>query len=511
MNCDQSRSLLSAWVDQQLDPTDRGPLEEHLQTCAECRGEAQSLRDFHGELKRAFELPRAQAVRIAEHVVSTLPRQTPTAAIPAQPLMAPVTTPRPEAPITTPRPNWISIGLALAIGFLLALLIFPPWRSRPAGPKAHEPLPDTVVGTPQTAVPVARLVVATETPGVEFHNRTGTSWQPVADLSSFQCPSEGAVRTSPSARCELITSAGCVVRMNCRTEVVFHSAGKVELKRGDIWCRSTPQAPLEVRPSSSAATVESNPSPRVLPPFCCTATDATCLLSVTDSGSEVRVMAAAGNVSLQARDENLQLKPSETATITREHIDQVRPSDRLLAASWMQPLLIRKGYADPELAERVDDLLAQVGESKVSNLYEAEIRSLGEYSVLPLLRYVESPGSSSARGRRLDAMRIASDLAPPWAIGDLIGLLKHPDADVRCLSAAALERLTQENQGVGPKAWRGSPAKLEPARLAWQTWWNQNRDRYPIRFDASQPASPPAEPTPPPVLKTRRAADATSG
>jgi hypothetical protein len=231
---------------------------------------------------------------------------------------------------------------------------------------------------------------------------------------------------------------------------------------------------------------------------------------VTASGDRVRVTAAAGNVWLQARDENLQLKPSETATITRERIDQVRSSDRLMAASWMQPLLILKGHADPELAGRVDDLLARVGESKVSNLYEEEIRRLGEYGALPLLRYVESPRSSTETARRLVAMRIASDLAPPWAIGDLIGLLKHPDADVRCLSAAALERLTQQNQGVATETWRGTSAKWTPALVAWQNWWKQNRDRYPMHFDVPQPFSP-ADQAQPPASKAQRPKDSGSG
>jgi hypothetical protein len=278
--------------------------------------------------------------------------------------------------------------------------------------------------------------------------------------------------------------------MNCGTEIVFHSAGCVELKRGEIWCRSTPQAPLEVLPSLPPTVVEHRVPSGASSGWSCTASDATCLLCVTESGNKVRVTAAAGNISVKARHENLQLEPSETATITRERIDRDRSSDRLLAASWMQPLLIRKGHADRELAERVEDLLARIGDSERSELYEAEIRSLGEYGVLPLLRYVESPPARSDGERRLVAMRIVSDLAPPWAIGDLVGLLKHPDADVRFLSAAAMQRLTRQTQGVPPEAWRGNPTEWEAGLAAWQTWWSKNRDRYPLRFDASGLPSP---------------------
>ncbi len=476
MNCEAARNQLSAWLDQELEPADRAQLEAHLQTCAACRGEASRLRDLDGDLGRAFELPRAAAAHVAEQLIATLPRPT-----------APV-----ETAFKRPRGYWLSMGLAMAIGFLLALLVFSPWKSRqpPVRETPKQPS-DVAVRGPQPAAPVATLVLTTGAPGVEFRKGTQTNWQSVAEPSTFQCPSEGAIRTNQDARCELLTADGCVVRMNRGTEVVFHSAGKVELKRGDIWCRSTPQAPLEVRPSLSTAIVEPTLPLESIVPFSCTASDATCLLSVADSGDKVSVTAEAGNVSVKARDENLQLKPSQTATITRERVEQVRSSDRLLAMSWIQPLLVLKGHADPELAARVDDLLAQVGASKVSYLYEEEIRRLGEYGVLPLLRYVESPRSNSDGERRLVAMRIASDLAPAWAIGDLIGLLKHPDADVRCLAATALERLTQQNQGLASNKWRDPTPTWQPALLAWQEWWARNRERYPLRLNAAPQPSPP--------------------
>jgi hypothetical protein len=390
-------------------------------------------------------------------------------------------------------PHWTSLGLALALGFLLALLVFPPWNSRRVAPDFREMPGDGLAGMPAmppATMPVARLVVATGPEGVEYDDRTQGAWQPVAKLPHFQCPSEGSVRTNDNVRCELVTSEGCVVRMNSGTEIVFHSAGCVELKRGEIWCRSTPQTPLEVLPSLPPTVVERRVPTGKSPTWSCTASDATCLLCVTESGDNVRVTAAAGNISVRARHEILQLAPSETATISGERVDRDRSSDRLLAASWMQPLLIRKGHADRELAERVEDLLARIGESERSELYEAEIRSLGEYSVLPLLKSMESPRPGSDGERRLVAMRIVSDLAPPWAIGDLVGLLKHPDADVRFLSAAALQRLTKQTQGVATETWRGKPAEWEPALAAWQTWWSKNRDRYPLRFDASGLPSP---------------------
>jgi hypothetical protein len=299
----------------------------------------------------------------------------------------------------------------------------------------------------------------------------------VTELSKYECRSDGGVRTGEKARCELITSDGSVIRMNSGTEIVLHSPARIELRKGEIWCRSTAAAPLEIVPAmSSAAARRAAPQS---PVFSCTGPEAACFLRIEKQGDAVCVTAETGRVAVKAADKSLELRARESATITGEQVERDHSSDPLLDASWMQPLLTRKGHADRELAERVNDLLARVGETKQPELYETEIRSLGEYCVLPLLRYVESPRSNSNPARRTAAMRIVSDLAPAWAIGDLIGLLGHADADVRSLAAAALTRLTEQTQGVEPAKWRGPPGDWQPTAAAWQAWWSKNRDRFP--------------------------------
>lgn len=468
MDCSSYRSLLSAWVDRELEAPDRARLEEHLAACPDCRGAAESLRELHADLGRAFQAPRAAAARVAEQTVVALSAGPPLE----------------RRTIGRDRPGWTMVAAAAALGFVLALVIFPPGKGRQIAGDARNPAQNSATSreTP-AATSVAWLVTSTALEGVEYADETAKDWRAAATLAQFRCPAEGSVRTDDATRCELMTSDGCVVRMNAATEISFPSAGRIELRRGEIWCRSTPQAPLEVVRASADTPAAAATADSAL--FCCTASDATCVLKVAGSGEQLLVTAAAGNVSVQARDEKLQLAPSETATLTRDRVARDRSSDRLLATAWIQPLLIRKGHADPELTERVDELLARLGESKVSSLYETEIRSLGEYGVLPLLQYVQSPRSSASSRRRLVAMRIVSDLAPAWAIDDLVGLLSDTDPDVRSLSAAALERLTRQTQGVAPEVWRGEAAGWEPAATAWQTWWAGNRGRYPPRLEAA--------------------------
>jgi hypothetical protein len=92
------------------------------------------------------------------------------------------------------------------------------------------------------------------------------------------------------------------------------------------------------------------------------------------------------------------------------------------------------------------------------------------------------------------AMRIVADLAPSWAVGDLIPLLSDSDEEIRYQSAAALRRLTGQSQGREPGAWRKPWADCTPTFASWQTWWQNNRQRYPIpEFTKSVPIAKPMD------------------
>src|SRR5947199_243937 len=61
MRCEQAHALISARLDDEIEPADRARLERHLAGCPACRAaaEADALRD--GELRRTFA-PRRLAV-----------------------------------------------------------------------------------------------------------------------------------------------------------------------------------------------------------------------------------------------------------------------------------------------------------------------------------------------------------------------------------------------------------------------------------------------------------------
>src|SRR5262249_35136250 len=137
------------------------------------------------------------------------------------------------------------------------------------------------------------------------------------------------------------------------------------------------------------------------------------------------------------------VRSGEAATIINgqiDHKDQVR--ELALATSWVHGILILKSRDNKELAKRLDDILAQIGQGKAEFMAENEIRSLGDHCVLPMTRYIQPERSQANRNKRQMAARILSDLAQPWSIPDLIKLLADDDKDVRYQAAKALRRLT---------------------------------------------------------------------
>jgi hypothetical protein len=301
-------------------------------------------------------------------------------------------------------------------------------------------------------------------------------WQNYSDASTFVCPSGAEVRTGADVRCELQTSEGCVIRLNHDTEITLSSPTAVGIRRGEIWCSSPDSVLLKIAAEDARALTKQKPSPSWS--FACAASS--CLLSADQPSGDVQVMTSAGETELQTQEGSQRLKRGERASIVNGQISKSHETvDPTLAAAWIHSLLIRKGHADGELAKRIDEMLSKIGRSKVAWLYEQQIRGLGEYAVLPLLRFVQSPQSRQEPDRRLAAMRLVSDLAPSWTIPELIALLADKDAETRFYAATALKRLTGLDQGRPPNQWRESVEECATELELWRQWSLTNRHQYP--------------------------------
>jgi hypothetical protein len=461
MNCREVREHLNAWCDGQLEPDAAKAVQAHLDECGDCRALSVTLREQDSLLRKALSPAGAAADRIAAQVCQQFDLDQIAPVVPSSSSFSAA--------------RLISLLFATAAGFLLAVVIFQPWRyETPLGQITPPGNAVTPIESASARPTVAHLVAATGQ--VDVRPAGAQEWQatPLEKLSMLTCPSGSEVRTGPNVQCELKTPAGDVIRLNDQTQITLTGNNTIEIERGKMWC-STPDktglkvvTPGQTTQKTAAKAYE----------FACSS--AACVQTAVDAEGCVEVTTSAGDIDLLTPDGSQRLKQGETVSIVDGIITKGgRTSDPLLAARWTQPLLVRKGHESPELGSYVDQLLARVGESKVSFLYEQDIRSLGEYAALPLLRYVQSPLSRDNPQRRQQAMRIAADIAPSWAIADMIALLADDDPNTRSLAATTLHRLTGLNLGRSPDGWREELNACEPTIAAWRQWWDENQRRYP--------------------------------
>lgn len=529
--CDEIQSLLSAWVDGELSPAEAADVATHVTDCGECRAYVDALRELDANLRGFASRNQAAADRIAATVLTKLAdsppceratlsepvarseraassdRTTPNQSVDAMtverdqatnaPARADVRVNSTARMRTITRIRTVAQYLAAAAaGFLLACMLFAPSGDRPTAenlvatggtprfPAAQgEPEKRPAVGqTPHegtsTAGPVdltlARLTVAT---GAVTMRQPGQSdWSAPDPKAPFQCAIGTEVRTPPGVQCELETKDRCTIRLNGETKLTLRSPREVELHSGQIWCRSPDDAALDVVTSTPGAPRTKDGAVPLR--FTCPSNGS--VVSEVNDGGDRRVFTASGEVDLRLGRERHRLKPGEVARVDGGRlIIEPYHADALLATRWMQPLLILKGHDSPELHERIDRMFANLGRSKLDNLYEDEIRSLGEHAVLPLLRFVQSPPSRDEPERRRRAMLIVSDMAPTWLVGELIDLLADDDPPIRVAAARALSRLTRQTHDRDPVAWTAPLEELAPSLERWRQWWRENASRYP--------------------------------
>jgi ferric-dicitrate binding protein FerR (iron transport regulator) len=437
MHCDDARRHLDAWHDGALDADLRADVDAHLAVCPDCQAAAADLARLDADLRRAFAPRRAAAAAVAARVVEQF-----------QPV--------------SPRRIWVrSVGVAMvaaAAGFLLAVAIFRPWERRVSPPVG--PPRDVAKAPPVRSEPPIQLAVATG--AVEVEAKDG--WHPLATGGELAIGC--GVRTPPSVRCEFRTPDGSDVRLNGGTQIVFRGPRRVQLVRGQVWSTVAPAAE-PYRVESPVATV--------------TALGTQFDLLHDDKASRVTVVD--GRTRVSAGDQTREVAAGEYLDLTPGLLSQPQkqPQYQLLQATgWVTEILRLKGHNNEELSKRIDDLLAQIGQTKTGYLAEEEIRLLGDHCVLPLTRYLQSKRSQGERARRQMAARILADVAQPWSIKDLIGLLKDDDREVRSQAAAGLRRLTGRTFGLDPPAWRTAPqTACDGARASWEKWWGENAFRCP--------------------------------
>jgi len=450
MRCEDALNQLNARADGELPDEAVAPLEAHLAGCSQCRSAGEALQAIDAELRRAFVPRREAASRLGEHTAAIV-RTTAGVGGSIAPRVAPA-----------PGLAWGQALVAVAAGFLLAVAVFRPWQPRSA-PPASPPL-----------VPIARVAVASGP--VEVHAASQPGF--------FTCPPsapigrDSIVRTGPTAQCEIALEDGNALRLDCETEVTLHESEVVEVSRGRLWTTS-PSGGKGLEIQSGGGTITARPAAE---------------LAVDCRPHEVRLIVVNGPVNVRTGQRSMDIGPGQQVRIVEGKLEEApEQRDALLETAWVNRVLALRGSEHPELAGRVNRLLAQVGATKLSLLYEDELRRLGDDGVPPLLAYLAATRDMPDLAQRTTAARIAADVAQSRWIPDLIALLTDANAEVRFHAARGLERLTGRDQGCAAGAWQSQPwSACAPAHGEWLNWWAANRDRYPsARRDIPAPTSPP--------------------
>mgnify|MGYP003473204561 CR=1 FL=1 len=99
------------------------------------------------------------------------------------------------------------------------------------------------------------------------------------------------------------------------------------------------------------------------------------------------------------------------------------------------------------ISSRLQAMLARIGQTKMSSMYDTQIRSLGPAGTIPLIAFVRAPKSLDNPQLRHHAMEIIADLAPASARRDLVSLAKDSDLTVSQFAYVALARLAKQRSG----------------------------------------------------------------
>ena len=437
MECGQVQDLMSGFLDGELPAEEAALLEIHVDQCAVCQHSRDALRTQNEGLHRLFVERRRAAGALAEHVNRQI-RQLPSRGLVRR---------------------WLPLLLSAAAGFLVAALVFQPWKRA----REIDPAPQTAESRPSDKTELS-LTFAREPVDVLLPGRA--DWQPLKAGQTFEAGCR--VRTKPDLRCAIQTADNSEIRLNGGTEVFFQTPRHLELINGQMMAHVAKAA--EAFQVLVAAT---------------TVTALGTEFDIATRPSETTLLVIEGSTSVAGQGPDQIVSSGELAKIVNGRVAEKNPVDPLmlmLTTRWVIEILLMKGRDNPELSRRIDDILAQLGELKGKFLEEEEIRTLGDRCVLPLARYLQSPRceGEGERGKRLAAARILSEMAQPWAIPDLISLLEQADPEVRFHVAKGLERLTGTTMGHRADDWRrNSRESMRPVVKSWQEWWQQNRFRCP--------------------------------
>ncbi|MBI4577376.1 MAG: FecR domain-containing protein [Planctomycetes bacterium] len=380
--------LVSRRMDGEATLAEDAELERHLGGCESCRAAATAWAEQAEGLELLLARDRGEPASLAAAAMAALHA-------------------RPARPARWRRV--LGLGAAALAGAAASLAAVTWLAPRPPPPRE---------------LPVGPAVVLSLVGPAEVVQAPGAG--PVALDTGVRLGMGAVVRTGAEGRLVLSLADGTELRLNEATELALEGPRAQRLLLGEVYARVAPDPrPLviatahgEARALGTALDLEATAEDTRL---------------ITVRGVVELVDLAGGRVRVEARQQATIALGRVGAPVDLAYVGD--------ATRWMLDLLRARGDSDPELRERVDELLAHLGETKLSYLAERDILDLGPSCALPLARYLEREGPTASRTQRRKAARLLEDIATPACRSTLEALTRDADEAVRDSAHRALGRL----------------------------------------------------------------------
>jgi hypothetical protein len=220
VDCQEAQFLISALVDDELEPDQRPRLEAHLRECGACAGTLEAFRHQDGDLRRAFAPRRKRASDLAERVMARLP----VGAFENSDLLRQPTFPEGPRRVAVPTFSWIGgyVGLAVAVFFVGMSL----WALSRLATSARR------IAVPPTIVP-GNLAATRPTP-TEQLGRLAARPRPPLPVVKVAAVGE-TLRTPAGERRRVGLPDGSVLYLNQNTTVSVEGQRELRLTSGEIF------------------------------------------------------------------------------------------------------------------------------------------------------------------------------------------------------------------------------------------------------------------------------------
>lgn len=411
--CDRFRMLFSSLLDGELEKGLSEQLREHLQACSACEQEWHAFQELHGRLREQVRLTNvhAKCARIRELAESRARTEPSTSTF----------------SITNPAPvkfhRQVFAGL-LALVACLTIVFTVPWQHRG----------DSVDGPVIQPVVAGHLVRATGSIDVRIPD--SQAWLELSPESKRSLAPGTRLRTRADVLCEVETPDKNLVRIGQSAEVVIQDLNRVQLIKGQLWCKASPASQIELDVVSSNA----RESGLVAVLTCPSSTQIQC----ASNDSQITCQSLPGNpVTTQVNVDNTVciVAPGEAVSIDGARSIERQSSQKESDKIWQLPLLAMDASAKGELMDVLRPVLSSVGMSKIRHMNEEQIRALGPLGAIPLLVYAESEQSSEQAELRRRAVWLASDMADARSLPWLRKLQNDSDPQLAEVVRAMVDRL----------------------------------------------------------------------